>query len=112
MIEPANSPNHPHPSREGHGPVPQLAPLVNNLRESDTNQQLSLFPNQRLFCVSNQSRPSNRKQIRLPRSILTIKAEEELNQFLSRVAAAAMNAATRSYGSPALAARRLGTSDE
>lgn len=86
--------------------------LVNNLRGAVENapasldSQLSLFPSQKLFCLTTEAK---RKVIKLPRSVLTIRSEEELHHFLSRVAAAAMSAATRSYGSSAQAARRLGT---
>jgi hypothetical protein len=78
---------------------------------SDTTDQLSLFPNQRLHSVPKQPVPSKRRPIRLPRSILVILPTEQLHNYLSRVAAAAMNAATKSYGSATLAALRLGTSD-
>lgn len=86
--------------------------FVNNLRGATedsqaADSQLSLFPNQTLFSVTGSE--AKRKVIKLPRSVLTIRSEEELHQFLSRVAAAAMSAATRSYGSSAQAAQRLGT---
>jgi len=89
--------------------------LVNNIRGAvettpdSFDSQLSLFPNQKLFCVTTEPK---RKVIKLPRSVLTIRSEEQLHQFLSRVAAAAMSAATRSYGSSAQAARRLGTTSD
>src|SRR5581483_8896364 len=89
--------------------------LANNIRGAvettpdSFDSQLSLFPNQKLFCVTTEPK---RKVIKLPRSVLTIRSEEQLHQFLSRVAAAAMSAATRSYGSSAQAARRLGTTSD
>ena len=77
---------------------------------SETANQLSLFPNHRLHSVSSRPVASKRRPIRLPRSILVILPTEQLHQYLSRIAAAAMSAATDSYGSAALAALRLGTS--
>jgi hypothetical protein len=79
--------------------------------DSEITDQLSLFPNHRLHSVSSRPVASKRRPIRLPRSILVILPTEQLHQYLSRVAAAAMSAATDSYGSAALAALRLGTSD-
>lgn len=79
--------------------------------DSESTNQLSLFPNHRLHSVSSRPLASKRRPIRLPRSILVILPTEQLHQYLSRVAAAAMSAATDSYGSAALAALRLGTSD-
>lgn len=79
--------------------------------DSETTDQLSLFPNHRLHSVSSQPVASKRRPIRLPRSILVILPSEQLHNYLSRVAAASMTAATNSYGSAALAALRLGTSD-
>jgi len=78
---------------------------------SEITDQLSLFPNHRLHSVSSRPVASKRRPIKLPRSILVILPTEQLHQYLSRVAAAAMSAATDSYGSAALAALRLGTSD-
>ena len=78
---------------------------------SEITDQLSLFPNHRLHSVSSRPVASKRRPIRLPRSILVILPSEQLHNYLSRVAAAAMSAATDSYGSAALAALRLGTSD-
>src|SRR5438105_5790742 len=78
---------------------------------SVTTDQLLLFPNHRLHSVSSRPVASKRRPIRLPRSILVILPTEQLHQYLSRIAAAAMSAATDSYGSAALAALRLGTSD-
>ena len=78
--------------------------------DSESTDQLSLFPNHRLRSVLRQPVPK-RRPIRLPRSILLILPSEQLHNYLSRVAAAAMSAATDSYGSAALAALRLGTSD-
>ena len=79
--------------------------------DSEITDQLSLFPNHRLHSVSSRPVASKRRPIRLPRSILVILPTEQLHNYLSRVAAAAMSAATDSYGSAALAALRLGTSD-
>jgi hypothetical protein len=79
--------------------------------DSVPTDQLSLFPNHRLHSVPSQPVASKRRPIRLPRSILVILPTEQLHNYLSRVAAAAMSAATKSYGSAALAALRLGTSD-
>lgn len=76
--------------------------------DSETTDQLSLFPNHRLHSVPVASK---RRAIRLPRTILLILPNEQLHHYLSRVAAAAMSAATNSYGSAALAALRLGTAD-
>src|SRR5437588_8876583 len=78
---------------------------------SETTDQLSLFPNHRIHSVPSRSAASKRRPIRLSRSILVILPTEQLHHYLSRVAAAAMSAATRSYGSSALAALRLGTAD-
>ena len=78
---------------------------------SETTDQLSLFPNHRLHSVASRPVASKRRPIRLPRSILVILPGEQLHNYLSRVAAAAMSAATNSYGSAALAALRLGTAD-
>jgi hypothetical protein len=75
------------------------------------DSEISLFPNHRLHSVSSRPVASKRRPIRLPRSILVILPTEQLHQYLSRVAAAAMSAAINSYGSAALAALRLGTSD-
>ena len=79
--------------------------------DSETTDQLSLFPNHRIHSVPHPLVPSKRRPIRLPRSILVILPSEQLHNYLSRVAAAAMSAATNSYGSAALAALRLGTAD-
>jgi hypothetical protein len=79
--------------------------------DSEITDQLLLFPNHRLHSVSSRPVASKRRPIRLPRSILVILPTEQLHQYLSRVAAAAMSAATDSYRSAALAALRLGTSD-
>jgi hypothetical protein len=79
--------------------------------DSEITDQLSLFPNHRLHSVPRQPVPSKRRPIRLPRSILVIRPNEQLHHYLSRVANAAMSAATKSYGSATLAALRLGTSD-
>lgn len=79
--------------------------------KSETCDQLSLFPNHRLTSVPRQLVPLKRRPIRLPRSILVILPREQLHNYLSRVAAAAMGAATKSYGSASLAALLLGTSD-
>lgn len=78
---------------------------------SETTDQLSLFPNHHLHSVPSRPVTSKRRPIRLPRSILVILPSEQLHNYLSRVAAAAMSAATNSYGSAALAALRLGTAD-
>ena len=78
---------------------------------SQTADQLSLFPNHRLYCVPNQPVASKRRPVRLPRSVLVIHPTEQLHHYLSRVAAEAMSAAAKSYGSAALAALRLGTAD-
>ena len=72
--------------------------------------QLDLFPISKLHVVPNPQ--TNRRPIKLPRSILTIAPTEQLSQYLSRVANAAMRAATTSYGSARQAAVRLGTADE
>ena len=79
--------------------------------DSETTDQLSLFPNHRLHSVPSRPVASKRRPIRLPCSILVILPGEQLHHYLSRVANAAMSAATKSYGSAALAALRLGTSD-
>jgi hypothetical protein len=79
--------------------------------DSETTDQLSLFPNHHIHSVPRQPVPSKRRPIRLSRSILVILPTEQLHQYLSRVAAAAMSAATKSYGSATLAALRLGTSE-
>ncbi len=78
---------------------------------SETADQLSLFQNYRLYSVPSRPVPSKRRPIRLPRSILVIRPNEQLHQYLSRIAAEAMCAAAKSYGSAALAALRLGTAD-
>src|SRR5437660_11888579 len=78
---------------------------------SVTTDQLVLFPNHRIHSVPSRPVASKRRAIRLPRSILVILPTEQLHHYLSRVAAAAMSAATRSYGSSAVAALRLGTAD-
>ena len=78
---------------------------------SETADQLSLFPNYRLYSVPSRPVASKRRPIRLPRSILVIRPNEQLHQYLSRVAAEAMSAAAKSYGSAGLAALRLGTAD-
>lgn len=72
--------------------------------------QPSLFPAVQLYALPKQQ--TNRKPIKLPRSILTIAPDELLNEYLSRVANAAMKATTLIYGSASRAASRLGTSDE
>ena len=76
---------------------------------SDTSQ-LDLFPISKLHVVTRTQ--TNRRPIKLPRSILTIAPTEQLSHYLSRVANAAMRAATTSYGSAQKAAVRLGTTDE
>jgi len=85
--------------------IEQLAPA----RHHEDETQLVLFPQlHQLRAVAPQSPQS----IRLPRSILVIDPAEQLNQFLSRVADAAMTAATKSCGTPQKAAIRLGTAHE
>ena len=79
--------------------------------DSETTDQLSLFPNHRIHSVPSQRVASKRRPIRLPRSVLVILPSEQLHHYLSRVAATAMGAATKSYGSAALAALRLGTAN-
>ena len=73
--------------------------------------QLSLFPNYRLHSVPSQPFASKRRPVRMSRSILVIPPNEQLHNYLSRVAAEAMSAATKLYGSATLAALRLGTTD-
>ncbi len=99
-------------------PIERITKFVNNLRgrglhaaaDDQVNpDQLSLFPNQRLYPVPSQPDAPRGRAIRLPRSVLTILPNEQLHHYLSRVAAAAMTAATRSCGSAALASVRLGT---
>ncbi len=79
--------------------------------DSETTDQLSLFQNHLLHSVPSQPVASKRRPITLPRSVLVILPTEQLHHYLSRVAGAAMSAATNSYGSAALAALRLGTAD-
>jgi hypothetical protein len=98
---------------------PMTKPLTNqsvgyNMTDgahSEPSDQLSLFPNHRLYSVPSGPVLSKRRPIRLPRSILVIRPNEQLHQYLSRIAAEAMSAAAKSYGSAALAALRLGTAD-
>jgi hypothetical protein len=79
-------------------------------QDHEPDLQLTLFPNQIPDNVSQPANSRNRRPIKLPRSILQIAPGEQLHQYLSRVAAAAMAAATRSCGgSTTLAALRLGT---
>jgi hypothetical protein len=84
--------------------------LVNALAPTRgiVNDQLSLFPQTELYCLP----AITPKPIRLPKSITVIGVDEELSQYLSRVAAAAMVAATKACGSPKKAALRLGTADD
>lgn len=74
-------------------------------RDSSTPVQGWLIPEQLLQPVATPAP----KVIRLPKAILRIEPNEELSRYLSRVAAAAMAAATKTYGSPKTAALRLGT---
>lgn len=78
---------------------------------AEITDQLSLFQKHHVHAVPSQRVAPKRRPIRLPRSILVILPNEQLHHYLSRVAAAAMNAATKSYGSAGLAALRLGTAD-
>lgn len=84
--------------------------LVNALAPTRgiVNDQLSLFPQTELYCLP----AITPKPIRLPKSITVIGVDEELSQYLSRVAEAAMVAATKACGSPKKAALRLGTADD
>jgi hypothetical protein len=78
-------------------------------RSAELHQaQLILFPD--LYSTPPFTEQTNRP-IRLPKSVLVVNKDEQLNEYLSRVAAAAMVAATRICGTPAKAALRLGTSD-
>jgi hypothetical protein len=85
--------------------INRIAPRT-RVRSDSNRDQLNLFPG--LYSPPKSS--ATDQPIRLPRSLLVIKPDEQLNQYLSRVAAAAMLAATRTCGDPAKAARRLGTS--
>lgn len=96
-----------------------MPPVLTQLDQPDTvvaddqtldASQLDLFPISKLHPVSKTQ--TNRRPIKLPRSILTISPTEQLSHYLSRVANAAMRAATTSYGSPQKAAVRLGTTHE
>jgi len=84
--------------------------LVNALAPTRAiaSDQLPLFPQTELYCLP----AITPKPIRLPKSITVIGVDEELSQYLSRVAAAAMVAATKACGSPKKAALRLGTADD
>jgi len=75
--------------------------------KTSTETQLALFPANELYCV----RQPPARPIRLPKSILFINPQEELSDYLSRVAAAAMVAATKLCGTPSKAAVRLGTKE-
>jgi len=89
----------------------RLSEIIDTIAPVNTKpdvNQLPLFPN--LRCLSPQ--PSITKSIQLPRSVLVIKSDEQLTQYLSRVAAAAVIAATKTCGSPQQAAVRLGTADQ
>jgi len=91
----------------------RVSQIIDNLApakpELDDPNQLPLFPQlHRLHALV----PPSAKTIALPRSILVIKADERLNHYLSRVAAAAMTAATKACGNPQRAAVRLGTAEE
>jgi hypothetical protein len=74
-------------------------------RDASTPVQGWLIPEQPLQPVATPAP----KVIRLPKAILRIEPNEELSRYLSRVAAAAMAAATKTYGSAQTAALRLGT---
>lgn len=84
---------------------------ITDTADSETTEQLALFSNHRIHSVPSQPVAPKRRPIRLPRSLLVILPNEQLHHYLSRVANAAMSAATKSYGSAALAALRLGTAD-
>jgi len=91
----------------------QLSQIIDRLAAPspgvDDINQLPLFPQlHRLHVLS----PQPPKPITLPRSILVIKADEQLTEYLSRVAAAAMTAATNTCGTAQKAAVRLGTAQE
>jgi len=85
-------------------------PASDGSEETAEANQLDLFPISKLRVVTRTQ--TNRRPIKLPRSILTIAPTEQLSHYLSRVANAAMRAATTSYGSARQAAVRLGTADE
>jgi hypothetical protein len=87
----------------------RLAKLVNSLAppRGAPSSQLDLFPSIELYVLP--ALPSS--PIRLPRSILQIRPDERLSDYLSRVADAAMTAATKAHGTPRQAAIRLGTSN-
>jgi hypothetical protein len=88
--------------------INRIAPSSHVRPEAIQTAQLSLFPE--LRGAPEQPDSAEAEDIQLPRSVLRISKEEHLSEYLSRVAAAAMFAATRSCGSPAKAALRLGTS--
>ena len=94
--------------------TPVLTHLDEPAQDSDGSNpetsQLNLFPISKLHVVPRNQ--TNRRPIKLPRSVLTIAPTEQLSDYLSRVAGAAMRAATTSYGSARQAAVRLGTADE
>ncbi len=87
----------------------QMEPSPQAELTSTGSAQLNLFPETTLHIVVRQD--TNRRPIKMPRSILTIAPNELLSDYLSRVANSAMTAATHSYGTATLAATRLGTSD-
>lgn len=87
------------------GSFSKLASSIANDHSSGPPTQLWLIPAPLLHAVP----PPTSEIIRLPTSILRIKADEQLADYLSRVAAAAMTAATKACGNPNRAALRLGT---
>jgi hypothetical protein len=56
-------------------------------------------------------KPAQACAIKLPREVLTIRADEDLHQYLRRVATCATTAATTACGSMKLAYKRLGCGD-
>lgn len=88
-------------------PTTKIQPAQTTDNNVDDSSQMDLFPQYKFHVVSNEE--TARQPIKLPRSVLTIKPDELLCNYLSRVANTAMEAATKSYGSSALAATRLGT---
>jgi hypothetical protein len=98
--------------RASHSPAQQLSlfPIPEEVTLVSANQLSSEHPAKPSFTViAGANRPGNQNTITLPDEVLTIKSDEQLYQYLQRVADAAVAATIEAYGSQQAALARLGS---
>ncbi len=98
--------------RASHSPAQQLSlfPIPEEVTLVSANPLSSEDPAKPSFTViAGANRPDNQNTITLPDEVLTIKSDEQLYQYLQRVADAAVAATIEAYGSQQAALARLGS---